>query len=145
MKNGEIITVTLDYDKNIYLSPRRQTENPTNLLNGLKKLDVYEELNKTLSDLRDNQWNVRTSLGFKYKRVRWHLQVNVFFKDFSDTDSFEKGPRLKALLRKRKIPDDVQSNQIAIESGLFETSAPSEESDGLLKGLGFSDSSDDAI
>ena len=77
--------------------------------------------------------------------MRWYLQVDAFFKDFSDTDSFDKGPRLKALLRKRKIPDDVQSNQIAIESDLFETSAPSEESDALLKGLGLSGNSDDGL
>ena len=75
----------------------------------------------------------------------WYLQVDAFFQDFSNTDSFEKGPRLKALLRKRKIQDDVLSNQFAIESDLFETSAPSEESDGLLRGLGLSDNSDDAI
>ena len=77
--------------------------------------------------------------------MRWYLQVNAFFQDFSDTDSFDKGPRLKALLRKRKIPDDVQSNQLAIESDLFETSAPSEESDALLRGLGLSGHSDDGF
>ena len=52
---------------------------------------------------------------------------------------------MRALLRKRQIPDNKESKQRAIESDLFETSAPSEESDGLLKGLGLSDSSDDAI
>ena len=107
-------------------------------MNGLKNIEVHYVLHKTLCDLRDAQWNVRTTPGFKYKIVRWYLQVNAFFQDFSDTDSFDKGPRLKALLRKRKIPDDVQSNQIAIESDLFETSASSADSEALLRGLGLS-------
>jgi hypothetical protein len=96
MKNGEVRVITLDYGKNIYLSPRRETEPLTRLLNRLKRPDVYAELHNILCDLRDNQWNVRIAQGYKYKRVRWYLQVDAFFQDYSDTNSFEKGPRLKA-------------------------------------------------
>ena len=102
-------------------------------------LQVHYVLHKTLCDLRDAQWNNRPTPGFKFKIVRWYLQVNAFFQDFADTDSFDKGPRLKALLKKRKIPDDVQSNLNAIESNLFETSASSADSDTMLRGLGFSE------
>ena len=127
------------------MSPSRETDHLTHVLNGLKNVEVHCVLHKTLCDLRDAQWNFRTTPGYKFKIVRWYLQVNAFFQDFADTNTLEKGPRLKALLRKRKIPDDVQSKRIAVESDLFETSASSADSEALLAGLGLSGNSDDGF
>ena len=135
MKNNEIRVVTLDYDKNIYLSPSRGTDHLTKVLKTAKNCEVHCVLNKTLCDLRDAQWNFRPTPGYKFKTVRWYLQVNAFFEDYAATNSFDKGPRLRALLRKRQIPDNKESKQRAIESDLFETSAPSEDSDALLRDL----------
>ena len=135
MKNNEIRVVTLDYDKNIYLSPSRGTDHLTKMLKTAKNCEVHCVLNKTLCDLRDAQWNFRPTPGYKFKTVRWNLQVSAFFEDYAATNSFDKGPRLRALLRKRQIPDNKESKQRAIESDLFETSAPSEDSDALFKDL----------
>ena len=145
MKNNEIRVVTLDYDKNIYLSPSRGTDHLTKVLKVIKNCDVHFVLNKTLCDLRDTQWNFRAPPGFKFKTVRWHLQVNAFFEDYAATNSFDKGPRLRALLRKRQIPDNKESKQRAIDSDLFETSAPSEASDDLFKDLEASALHDDGF
>ena len=145
MKNNEIRVVTLDYDKNIFLSPSRGTDHLTRLLNGSKSSQVHIVLNKTLCDLRDSQWNFRPTPGYKFKTVRWNLQVSAFFEDYAATNSFDKGPRLKALLRKRQIKDNKESKQRALESDLFETSAPSEDSESLLKGFGLSGNSDDGF
>ena len=146
MKNGEVRVVTLDYDKNIYMCPSRETDHLTKILKGMKNCEVHCVLHKTLCELRDAQWHGRrTSPGYKFKIVRWYLQVNAFFEDFLDTDSFEKGPRLKALLKRSKIPDDAQSKRIAVESDLFETSASSQDSEEMLAGLGLSGNSDDGF
>jgi hypothetical protein len=82
MKQGKISVVTLDYDKNIYLSPNRGTVNLTNLLNLSAKYTVDEELHNTLSEMRDNQWSrKKAATGYKNKRVRWHLLLDAFMKD----------------------------------------------------------------
>ena len=71
MKQGQIFVVTLDYDKNIYLTPNRGTINLTNLLNSSAKHIVDEDLHQTLSEMRDNQWNrKKAATGYKNKRVR---------------------------------------------------------------------------
>jgi hypothetical protein len=57
MKNGDIITITLDYDKNIYVSPNRGTVNLTNVLNLSAKHIVDEDLHQTLIETRELQWN----------------------------------------------------------------------------------------
>ena len=103
MKQGEIFVVTLDYDKNIYLTPNRGTVNLTNLLNSSAKHTVDEELHQTLSEMRDNQWNrKKAATGYKNKRVRWHLLLDAFMKDYSDTHSLTEGARMAALLKKAK-------------------------------------------
>ena len=56
MKNGDLLTITLDYDKNIYVSPNRSTVNLTNDLNSSPRHIVDEDLHNTLIEAREMQW-----------------------------------------------------------------------------------------
>ena len=120
------LTITLDYDKNIYLSPNRSTVNLTNDLDSSTKHIVDEDLHNTLIEARDMQWiKKRAAPGYKTKRVKWYLLLDAFMKDYSDTQSLDQGPRMTALLKKAKIKDTVAANTTAIDSGMYESSAAS--------------------
>jgi hypothetical protein len=144
MKNGQILTITLDYDKNIYVSPNRGTVNLTIDLNSSTKHEVDEDLHRTLIETRDLQWNKKKAApGYKNKRVRWYLLLDAFMKDYSDTHFLEQGTRIIALLKKARIKDNVTANNTAIDSGMHETSAASEDLDHLLENATLDESSDD--
>ena len=126
MKNGESLVITLDYDKNIYLSPTRSTVNLTIDLDSSNKHIVDEDLNNALIAARDMQWSAkRAAPGYKIKRVRWYLLLDAFMQDYRDTQSLDQGPRMTTLLKKAKIKDTVAANTTAIESGMYESSAAS--------------------
>ena len=129
MKNGESLVITLDYDKNIYLSPSRSTANLTNDLDFSKHV-VDEDLHNALIGAREIQWmKKRAAPGFKTKSVKWYLLLDAFMQDYRDTQSLDQGPRITALLKKAKIRDTGAANTIAIESGMYETSAASASED----------------
>ena len=145
MKNGESLVITLDYDKNIYLSPSRSTANLTNDLDFSKHM-VDEDLHNALIAAREIQWiKKRAAPGFKTKRVKWYLLLDAFMHDYRDTLSLDQGPRITALLKKAKIKDTVAANTIAIESGMYESSAASASEDfsHLFEGAGLDESSED--
>ena len=101
MKNGDMLTITLDYDKNIYVSPNRSTVNLTNDLNTSTKHIVDEDLPTILIARRELQWNKKKAApGYKNKRVRWYLLLDAFMKDYSDIHCLEQGTRMIALLKK---------------------------------------------
>ena len=142
LKNGESLVITLDYDKNIYLSPTRSTANLAIDLDLSKKYIVDEDLNNALIAARDMQWSAKRSApGYKIKRVKWYLLLDAFMLDYRDTCSFEEGPRMAKLLKNAKIKDNVAANAVAIESGMYDSSAASASS--ILGGVGLSDSSED--
>ena len=75
MKNGDSLMITLDYDKNIYLSPDRSTVNLTDDLETSYKHIVDEDLHNKLIETRGMQWaEKRADAGYKIKRVRWYLR-----------------------------------------------------------------------
>ena len=79
MRNDEILTITLDYDKNIYVSPNRSTANLANDLNSSNKHIVDEELHEKLIEARNLQWmKKRAAPGYKIKRVKWNLLLDAF-------------------------------------------------------------------
>ena len=142
LKNGESLVITLDYDKNIYLSPTRSTANLAIDLDSSNKYIVDEDLNNALIAARDMQWSAkRAAPGYKIKRVKWYLLLDAFMLDYRDTCSFEEGPRMAKLLKNAKIKDNVAANAVAIESGMYDSSAASASS--ILGGVGLSDSSED--
>jgi hypothetical protein len=139
-----MLTITLDYDKNIFLSPNRSTVNLANDLNSYTRHIVDEDLHTILNATRDLQWRLRRAVAsYKIKRVKWYLFLDAFMKDYSDTHSLEQGPRIIALLKKAKIRDTVAANYTAFDSGMYESSAASEDFSQLLGEAGLSESSQD--
>ena len=140
MKNGETLVITLDYDKNIYLSPNRSTVHLTDDLETTNKHTVDVDLHNALIEARDIQWvKKRAAPGYKPKRVKWYLLLDAFMQDYRDTQSLDQGPRMTALLKKAKIKDTVAANTIAIESGMYESSAASAsvKSDAIQRSKGY--------
>ena len=98
MKNGESLVITLDYDKNIYLSPTRSTANLANDLDFSNKHIVDEDLHNALIAARDIQWiKKRAAPGYKTKRVKWYLLLDAFMQDYRDTLSLDQGPRMTSV------------------------------------------------
>ena len=144
MKNGDLLTITLDYDKNVYVSPNRSTVNLTNDLNSSPRHIVDEDLHNTLIEARNMQWiKKRAAPGYKIKRVKWYLLLDAFMKDYSDTCSMKQGARMTALMKKARIKDTDAANKTAIDSGMYESSAASEDFNQLLEDAGLDESSEE--
>ena len=144
MRNDEILTITLDYDKNIYVSPNRSTANLANDLNSSNKHIVDEELHEKLIEARNLQWmKKRAAPGYKIKRVKWYLLLDAFMKDYSDTGSFKQGARMTTLLKNAIIKDTDTANKTAVDSGMYETSEASQDFDPVLVAAGLDESSED--
>ena len=145
MRNDEILTITLDYDKNIYVTPHRSTANLARDLDASTKHIVDEELHDKLMEARNLQWmKKKPAPGWKIKRVKWYLLLDAFMKDYSDTGSFKQGARMTTLLKNAIIKDTDTANKTAIDSGIYDSSGASEDDlEKLVVTAGLDESSED--